>query len=709
MYDSAHYICYDLPSNEERLPKAVQLLGNLQEVAQWILNSKQAMSTIISRCVDINQALGGVGLMPTLQVLTVKEELEHVVKHCQDDNPGVQLVLQLGHGEGSLDSIDNQFVFRTDRDWFLENVNCLLHNAIKFNDYTVNPTPKIEVKVTRVRRPRLSATALNSFTPPPISPERLSKLGRFQNERKKVEELEERLRVEVADEGLGVDPETEKILFTFLGHAAQMNVGGAGLGLYTLACRVKALNGDYGYKERGWMQGAKLPGSIFWFEIPEQSSSLTEPTAIKPAGSNSTSVSANTSPRASFIDRPLAINRDKHHPPKDEPLKDELFDSVLGSQLSFIQVADESPPMSQLTEPSMENYREKRSRRDTAADDNSTEVSSLVSQSEEIGATSYDDDQTASIRAAHSSSAIDLLFSCRSETSTVVDDVAVQSPPLRYFGSPKSLPLIRPHSAPVPIPPLRILVVDDSLPIRKMCAMILKGKGHIVTTAVNGKDALRLLTAELTTASSTDPATIREQRTALHCPSRSFDVVLMDIQMPVMDGIEAAQLYRMFEKDNNPCCHHDHLDGDEDDICSILPQAALPKCRHPKYVPIIGMSACSDSDIINRAIRAGMRDFMSKPFQMQQFHDIIMHIFHLLPPSESSPSASMNVPETVEVPFSKPNKSLEEAYHHHRSKIRPHVLHSPKFPGGDATTAGMSREKAVEELRLDEDARTVMT
>eukprot|EP01033_Poteriospumella_lacustris_P001274 gene1274-928_t len=409
VYDSAHYICYDLPSNEERLPKAVQLLGNLQEVAQWILNSKQAMSTIISRCVDINQALGGVGLMPTLQVLTVKEELEHVVKHCQEDNPGVQLILQFGHGEGSVDSIDNQFVYRTDRDWFLENVNCLLQNAIKFNDYTVNASPKIEIKVTRVRRARIATTALNSFSPPPISPERLSKLGRFQ-ERKKVEELEERLRVEVADEGLGVDPETEKILFTFLGHAAQMNVGGAGLGLYTLACRVKALNGDYGYKERGWMQGVKLPGSIFWFEIPEQSSSLTDPTAMKPAGTNSASVSVNASPRGSFIDhrqsssltdptamkpagtnsasvsvnvsprgsfidRPLAINRDKHSA-KDELLKDELFDSVLGSKLSFIQV-DESPPMSQVTEPSMDSYRERRSRRDVAVDDNSTEISSL--------------------------------------------------------------------------------------------------------------------------------------------------------------------------------------------------------------------------------------------------------------------------------------------------------------------------------------------
>eukprot|EP01033_Poteriospumella_lacustris_P001275 gene1275-929_t len=147
----------------------------------------------------------------------------------------------------------------------------------------------------------------------------------------------------------------------------------------------------------------------------------------------------------------------------------------------------------------------------------------------------------------------------------------------------------------------------------------------------------------------------------------------------------------MFEKDHNPCGHHEQLDGDEDDICSILPQAALPKCRHPKYVPIIGMSACSDADIINRAIRAGMRDFMSKPFQMQQFHDIIMHIFHLPPPPppDSSPSAAMGVPETVEVPPPKPHKSLEDSSASH------HQHHRPK--------------KAVDALRLDEDDRTVVT
>jgi hypothetical protein len=42
---------------------------------------------------------------------------------------------------------------------------------------------------------------------------------------------------------------------------------------------------------------------------------------------------------------------------------------------------------------------------------------------------------------------------------------------------------------------LAILVVDDSLPVRKMCSMILTKQNHRVSTAINGKDALKLMAA----------------------------------------------------------------------------------------------------------------------------------------------------------------------------------------------------------------------
>ena len=62
-----------------------------------------------------------------------------------------------------------------------------------------------------------------------------------------------------------------------------------------------------------------------------------------------------------------------------------------------------------------------------------------------------------------------------------------------------------------------ILVVDDSVSIRQMVEMTLKGAGYTVTTAQDGQDALD------------------------KCKSQQFNFVLTDQNMPRMDGREALQ------------------------------------------------------------------------------------------------------------------------------------------------------------------------
>ncbi|NTU96219.1 MAG: response regulator [Chlorobiaceae bacterium] len=66
----------------------------------------------------------------------------------------------------------------------------------------------------------------------------------------------------------------------------------------------------------------------------------------------------------------------------------------------------------------------------------------------------------------------------------------------------------------------RILLVDDNKTSRKFMSMVLNQYGCITEHALNGRDAIEMLEKE------------------------SFDLVLMDIQMPVMDGIEAAKAIR---------------------------------------------------------------------------------------------------------------------------------------------------------------------
>jgi CheY-like chemotaxis protein len=101
---------------------------------------------------------------------------------------------------------------------------------------------------------------------------------------------------------------------------------------------------------------------------------------------------------------------------------------------------------------------------------------------------------------------------------------------------------------------------------------LLEKHGHRVTVAGNGREALQALAAEM------------------------FDVVLMDVQMPEMDGLEATAAIRRLEADRG--------------------------ATHPR-VPIVAMTAHALSGDRERCLAAGMDDYVAKPIQARQLLDVI--------------------------------------------------------------------------------------
>jgi PAS domain S-box-containing protein len=115
---------------------------------------------------------------------------------------------------------------------------------------------------------------------------------------------------------------------------------------------------------------------------------------------------------------------------------------------------------------------------------------------------------------------------------------------------------------------LNILLVEDNKVNQKLAIQLLKKRGHQVTLAEHGGEALKTLETE------------------------GFDLVLMDVQMPVMDGLEATRQFRLRES------------------AQVLAGAPLHR------TPIIAMTANAMVGDREDCLEAGMDGYISKPIQM---------------------------------------------------------------------------------------------
>ena len=140
--------------------------------------------------------------------------------------------------------------------------------------------------------------------------------------------------------------------------------------------------------------------------------------------------------------------------------------------------------------------------------------------------------------------------------------------------------------------PLRILLAEDHHINQKLAVGILSKRGHEVVVASNGVEAVKAF------------------------ETGRFDLVLMDMQMPEMDGLEATRAIRAREQSTGG------------------------------RVPVIALTANAMKADQKRCLEAGMDDFLTKPIVAQKLHAMIAKLV----PAKTSASPSSDAKTSTEPP-----------------------------------------------------------
>ncbi len=165
------------------------------------------------------------------------------------------------------------------------------------------------------------------------------------------------------------------------------------------------------------------------------------------------------------------------------------------------------------------------------------------------------------------------------------DQIPADSPPVE---EPGVVVWKRRLDTPLPMPSrkLRVLLAEDSYVNQRLAMGLLGKQGHEVVVAGNGQEAVRLARAD------------------------SFDLILMDVQMPEMDGFEATRQIRQWEQENGG------------------------------HLPIVALTAHAMKGDRDRCMEAGMDAYVSKPVRARELFETmesVLTVGRARPAPEAAP------------------------------------------------------------------------
>jgi CheY-like chemotaxis protein len=148
-----------------------------------------------------------------------------------------------------------------------------------------------------------------------------------------------------------------------------------------------------------------------------------------------------------------------------------------------------------------------------------------------------------------------------------------------------------------------VLLVEDNAVNQKVAVRFLERMGCAVRVADNGVEAVRA------------------------CEETTFDLILMDMQMPVMDGITATLRIRERETgDGRP------------------------------NVPIVALTANAMASQLARCMEVGMNAFLTKPLEIPRLHEVLTKFGLRIAPEDGMPGTEDSPPANVPVNLSKLNE-----------------------------------------------------
>jgi signal transduction histidine kinase/DNA-binding response OmpR family regulator len=371
------------------------------------------------------------------------------------------------------------------------------------------------------------------------------------------DETREQLRFTVSDTGIGIPPEQHAKIFDAFTQAdasTTRRFGGTGLGLAITTQLVSLMGG------RIWVESEVGHGSKFYCELPFQvhagASRQAPPRELGNLRGLSVLVVDDNATNRRILEEILT----------NWGLRPTLVDGGIAALQAMERSAAEGKPFAlallDFQMPDMDGF----------------ELAARIQESAELGPTTIMMLSSIGQRgdaARCKELGVAAYLSKPIRQSVLLDAIlAVLTNPGRRA---EPTALVTRHSVRETQRPMRILLAEDNAVNRLLAVRILEKRGHTVVVAADGREAVAALERE------------------------SFDVILMDVQMPELDGLEATALIR---------------------------KAEVGTGRH---IPIIALTAHAMREDRARCLNAGMDEYLTKPFSAENLFDTIERLLPVPP------------------------------------------------------------------------------